>query len=118
MFSFLKQRSWHLATTWVLVALQVHLLMVLVLHHHAIPNILPGYSSAKVGHTNPHSHPNEGPETYCTACQILRHSAVRPSLGSPTPRCSIATTFLAACRASKALATQPITLCGRSPPLG
>ena len=98
--------------------MQVHLLMVLVLHHHAIPNILLESSSAKVGHANPHSHPNEGPETYCTACQILRHSAVRPSLGNLTPRCSIATTLIAVCLASKTLANQPITLCGRSPPLG
>jgi hypothetical protein len=116
--SFLKHRSWRFATTWFLAAMQVHLLMVLVLHHHAIPDIVPETSPAKVGQTNQHSQPLEGQQTYCTACQILRHSAVRPALVGPAPRCAVAATLFAVCRINKVLSNQPTTLCGRSPPRG
>lgn len=97
--------------------MQVHLLLVLVLHHHVIPDILPE-SSAKVGQTHRDSQPLEGKQTYCTACQILRHSAVRPALGRPAPECATAATFIAACRINKVLSNQPIALTGRSPPRG
>ncbi|HVA00346.1 MAG TPA: hypothetical protein VMV34_01700 [Terriglobia bacterium] len=115
--SFLKHRSWRHATTWLLAAMQVHLLLVLVLHHHAIPDIS-FESSALVGQAHRHPQPLEGQQTYCTACQILRHSAVRPALGSPTPECTMAATLIAVCRINKILSNQPIARTGRSPPRG
>lgn len=95
--------------------MQVHLLLVLVLHHHVIPDVT-SESSAEVGQSHHRSQPLEGGQSYCTACQILRHSAVRPALGSPTPECTIATALLAVCRINRILSNQPIALTGRSPP--
>lgn len=115
MFSFLKHRSRRDATIWLLAAMQVHLLLVLVLHHHVIPNIASG-ASTQVGQSHHGTQPLENEQSYCTACQIVRHSAVRPALGSPMPECTIATTFLAVCRIDRIPSNQPIALTGRSPP--
>ncbi len=96
--------------------MQVHLLLVLILHHHAVPNISSD-SSVKVGKDSRHSQPLEGKQTYCTACQILRHSAVRPALPNPAPECTTAATWIPVFHVNEILSNQPIALTGRSPPL-
>jgi hypothetical protein len=118
-FGLLKNRSWRRATTWLLAVMQLHLLVVLVLHHHVLPGILRGFSqtTTSVGQTHRQSQPAGAEQGYCTACQILRHSAVRPSLGNPTPHRSSVAPFLATLSATVALSTQPAPWHGRAPPL-
>jgi len=115
----MKRRSWRAATTWLLAAMQLHLLLVLALHHHILPQLLLEFSTTKVtiAQTNRPSQPANGEQRYCTACQILRHGAVRPSLGNPTPRRSLVSPLLAARAATDVLTSQSSAWYGRAPPL-
>jgi len=99
--------------------MQLHLLLVLVLHHHILPAFSPELSTApaRVGQANTPSHPANGEQGYCTACQILRHGAVRPSLGNPTPQRSLVAPLLALRSATVVLTAQPAAWYGRAPPL-
>ena len=119
MFSFMKRRSWRAATTWLLAAMQMHLLLVLALHHHILPEFSLELSTTtvKIGQTDRQSQPANGEQRYCTACQILRHGAVRPSLGNPTPHRSTVTPLLAPRAATDVLTAQSSAWYGRAPPL-
>jgi hypothetical protein len=119
LFSFVKHRSRRKATTWLLAAMQLHLLLVLVLHHHCLPQIALEVSTTptEIGQTNRRSQPVNGEQSYCTACQILRHGAVRPALGNPTARHSLAAPFLGQRGVIATFSTQPAAWHGRAPPL-
>ena len=99
--------------------MQLHLLVVLVLHHHIVPEVSLELSTATttVGQTDRHSQPAGGEQGYCTACQILRHSAVRPSLGNPTPHRSLVAPFLMPLSAAVIVSSRPAAWHGRAPPL-
>jgi hypothetical protein len=119
-FSFSKRRSWRAATTWLLAAMQLHLLLVLALHHHILPTFSLGLSTtttATVSQTHSPPQPANGEQRYCTACQILRHGAVRPSLGNPTPHRSTVRPLLAPRAATDILTAQLSAWYGRAPPL-
>jgi len=117
--SFLNRRWWRRATAWLLAVLQLHLLLVLVLHHHVLPGIALEFSNAPttVGQAGRQSQPVGGEQGYCTACQILRHSAVRPSLGNPTPHRSSVAPLLSSLSAAVVFSSQPSPWYGRAPPL-
>jgi hypothetical protein len=118
-FGLFKKRSWRRATTWLLAVMQLHLLVVLVLHHHVLQGSSLGFSRAatSVGQTDRQSQPVGAGQGYCTACQILRHSAVRPSLGNPTPHRSSVAPLLATLSAAVVLSARPAPWHGRAPPL-
>ncbi len=118
-FSFLKRRSWRRATTWLLAVLQLHLLLVLVLHHHVLPGMALEFSNTPttIGQAGRQSQPVGAKQGYCTACQILRHSAVRPSLGNPTPHRSSVAPLLSPLSATVVHSAQPSPWYGRAPPL-
>jgi len=107
------------AATWLLAAMQLHLLLVLALHHHVLPEVSLEFSTTTVmiGQMDRQSPPAGGEQRYCTACQILRHGAVRPSLGNPTPQRSSAAPLLALRAATVVYTTQPAAWYGRAPPL-
>ncbi|HET9177101.1 MAG TPA: hypothetical protein VFQ24_01950 [Terriglobia bacterium] len=115
----MKNRRWRRATIWLLAVMQLHLLMVLVLHHHVLREIALEFSQARttLGQTEKPSLPAGAEHGFCTACQILRHSAVRPSLGSPAPHRSSLAPFLAPRFAAVVLSTQTPPWHGRAPPL-
>jgi hypothetical protein len=115
----LKNRRWRRATTWLLAVMQLHLLMVLVLHHHVLRGIALEFSQAttSLGQTEKPSRPAGSEQGFCTACQILRHSAVRPSLGSPAPHRSSIAPFLGPRFVPVVLSAQPSPCYGRAPPL-
>jgi hypothetical protein len=99
--------------------MQLHLLVVLVLHHHVLPRFSLGLSAttANVGQAGRRSQPAGAEQGYCTACQILRHGAVRPSLGNPTPHRTSVAPFLMPLSATVILSAQPAAWYGRAPPL-
>ena len=119
MLSFLNRRWWRGATVWLLAVLQLHLLLVLVLHHHVLPGIALEFSSTPttVGQAGRQSQPVGGEQGYCEACQILRHSAVRPALGSPTPHRSSVAPLLPSLSAAVVFSSQSSPWYGRAPPL-
>ena len=118
-FGFLEHRSWRRVTTWLLAVMQLHLLVVLVLHHHVLPRISVELTptATSVGQTSRQSQPAGAEEGYCSACQILRHGAVRPSLGSMVPHHSLVVPLLAPLSAVVVLSTQSAAWHGRAPPL-
>jgi len=118
-FSFLKRRSWRKVTTWLLAVMQMHLLVVLVLHHHVLSrtSLELSTTTTSMGQADRNSLPAGGEQSYCTACQILRHSAVRPSLGNPTVYHSSVAPLLALSAAMGVLYAQPTAWHGRAPPL-
>jgi len=105
--------------TWLLAAMQLHLLLVLVLHHHVLPNVSLNLSTRTVtlGKPNQHSRPVSGEQGYCPACQILRHSAIRPSLGNLTLHWLAVAPLLAPSTAGTLPSAQSSSWYGRAPPL-
>ncbi|HET7212931.1 MAG TPA: hypothetical protein VFL79_05045 [Terriglobia bacterium] len=102
-----------------LAVLQVHLLVVLVLHHHVVPGSALEFSNAPttIGQGGRQSLPPGAEQGYCTACQILRHGAVRPTLGNPTLHYSSVATLLSPLSATIIVSSQPSPWYGRAPPL-
>jgi hypothetical protein len=118
--SLLKRRSWQRATIWLLAVMQLHLLVVLVLHHHVLSGNLLALTNkvpASIGQTGRHSHPAGEEQGYCTGCQILRHSAVRPSLGNPTPHRSSIAPLRSPLASRIVFSAQAAAWHGRAPPL-
>jgi hypothetical protein len=115
----LKRGFWRRATTWLLAMLQLHLLVVLVLHHHVLPGVALEFSNMPmtVGQAGRHSLPAGAEQGYCTACQILRHSAVRPSLSSPASQHASVAPLMPPLSATIVLSAQPSPWYGRAPPL-
>jgi hypothetical protein len=99
--------------------MQLHLLVVLVLHHHCLPQIALDFltTPTEIGQTNRQSQPANSAQNYCTACQILRHGAVRPALGNPTAHHSLVAQFLGPRAVTVVFSTQPTAWHGRAPPL-
>ena len=117
--NLLKSRSWRRATTWLLAFMQLHLLVVLVLHHHVLSGLSLDLTQTptNISKTDRQSQPVSGPESFCTGCQILRHSAVRPSLGNPTQHHSSVAALQSLLAAAIMVSAQPGAWHGRAPPL-
>ncbi len=81
-------RRWQLAVVAALMALQIHLLVVPVLHHHGEELLGPGPATLRAGNHTPH--PRAGNGARCSACQIVRHNAARPALSSPALEVTLA----------------------------
>jgi len=117
--SFLKRRSSRRATTWLLAVMQLHLLVVLVLHHHVLPGVTLEFPNmpTTVSQTSRQSQPVGSEQGYCTACQILRHSAVRPSLGNPAQHHSAVAPLRSLLATALVAFAQPAAWHGRAPPI-
>jgi len=114
----LKRRSWRVATTWLLAAMQLHLLLVLVFHNNYIPEFALAFSNTtKIQQMARQSHPLHHSQDCCTGCQILRHGAVRPALGNPTAQRLSVSPLLTVRAPAVVLIVQPATWHGRAPPL-
>ncbi len=72
-----------------MMALQVHLLLVATLHHHGPAGL--SQSAARLQTDHHVSTPALDGSLPCTACQIVRHNAVRPALITPIPELVAAT---------------------------
>ncbi len=98
-----------------MMALQAHLLMVAALHHHGSM----GWSqTAAVLHSDNHlSAPALDGSLPCTACQIVRHNAVRPALTTPIPELAVARPMPRAFAISHYHLLVTTAANGRAPPL-
>ena len=119
MFRHLKNYSWHEAAIGLLVVMQLQLLVILVLHHHVLSGIELDLTTPTTIVTTPtrHSRPASGEQGYCTGCQILRHSAIRPSLGNSTHHRSSVAPLMVSRAAIVVLSAWPSGRYGRAPPL-
>jgi len=105
--------------TWLLAAMQMHLLLVLVFHHHYVPEFALAFSrtSTNIQQADRQHRPLKSSQDCCTGCQILRHGAVRPALGNPMAQRLVVAPLRAVRLATVVLAVQPGTWRGRAPPL-
>ncbi len=108
-------RHWQPVTTFALMALQVHLLVVPVLHHHGAEVLASG--AAAVRAENHGSQPASDRRTDCPACHIVRHSAVRPTLSSPIVEVSFAAPLPREFALSRYHSLHSEAVFGRAPPL-
>lgn len=119
--SLLKRRSLRAVTIWLLALMQMHLLLVLVFHHHYVPEFALAFSSTTTRTTVKQADKDPLPpiseRDFCTGCQILRHGAIRPALGSPAAQRLTVSPLLAVRAAVLVPFTQPVSLHGRAPPL-
>ena len=96
-------------------ALQVHLLLVAVLHHHGTGGLPQSRVVLRADHHA--STPRVDTGLVCTACQIVRHSAVRPAVTAPLPELAAATPMPRVFAASPYRFQQNRVANGRAPPL-
>ncbi len=82
-------RSWRSIIIWAMMTLQVHLLLVAALHHHGSMGLSQSAATLQANHQVSTPALNDG--LLCTACQIVRHNAVRPALTTPIPELAAAT---------------------------
>ncbi|MGO9275514.1 MAG: hypothetical protein ACLQOO_35625 [Terriglobia bacterium] len=96
--------------------LQVNLLWVAALHHHAEFDVLPRTASAMQA-GNRQAAPATESGVLCTACQIARHGAARPAATASAPEPEAAVFLGVVARPIHFHARQPKAICGRAPPL-
>lgn len=103
-------------STALVVLAQFHLLWVAVLHRHEAVTV-PG-QVAGVEAYQPHLHTGTADSgLFCTACQIVRHSAARPAQGTRAPEPEDASISRPVISSSRFYSHQPTALFGRAPPL-
>jgi len=99
-----------------LLLLQVNLLWVAALHHHAEFDVLPRTAAAMcAGNSQPAPLAESG--VFCTACQIARHGAALPAAAASAPEPETEIFPGAVARPVRFHARQPKAVCGRAPPL-
>ncbi|MBZ5563416.1 MAG: hypothetical protein LAP13_13470 [Acidobacteriia bacterium] len=108
-------RHWQPVTTLALMALQIHLLVVPVLHHHGEELFLSAPATVRAGNHTPH--PTAGNGARCSACQIVRHNAIRPAPTSRTSEVSLAAPLPREFRSIHYHFLRRTTVLGRAPPL-
>ncbi len=108
-------RRWQPAMVLALVALQIHLLLVPVLHHHGGEVLPSGSAGISTGSHTPQ--PAQGTEARCPACKIVRHNAMRPAPTLWTPDVSFAAPLARALASSQYHSPHSATVFGRAPPL-
>jgi len=104
------------AVVGTLLLLQVNLLWVAALHHHAGLDVLPR-TAAAIHAGNRQAAPAAESGVLCTACQIARHDAARPVATASAPEPEAAVFLGAVARPIRFHARQPNAICGRAPPL-
>ncbi len=108
-------RFWRPVIIWAMMALQVHLLLVAVLHHHGSMGLSQSAATLQADHQVSPPALNDG--LLCTACQIVRHNAVRPALTTPIPELAAATPMPRAFAISRYHLLVTTVANGRAPPL-
>ncbi len=99
-----------------LLVFQGHLLWVAELHRHETEESLPlRTASLREGRQRPFPALEAG--LFCTACQIVRHSAVRPAASALEPKPASSITFRPAVPPTGLYSHQPAVAYGRAPPL-
>jgi len=112
----LHHRLGQTAIVGALLLLQMNLLWVAALHHHAELDVLPR-TAAALHARNKQPAPAAESGVLCTACQIARHGAARPA-ATASPTEPEAATFLGAVvRPIPFHSCQLHVVCGRAPPL-
>ena len=104
------------ATTLCLALFQVNLLWVVALHRHETLGTSAPLSTA-VRRASRAQQPVVENGLLCTACQIVRHAAARPTPGAVAPEAQSAVSVLAAFSFSIFHSLRRTTLYGRAPPL-
>ena len=104
------------ATTLCLALFQVNLLWVVALHHHETLGTSAPHPAAVCGASQAQQPVVEN-GLLCTACQIVRHAAARPTQGATASEAQGPVSVLAAFSFSVFHSLRPTTLYGRAPPL-
>jgi len=104
------------ALAGLLLALQMHLLWVAVVHSHELPEGLPGAQSA-FHETHDSGSPLATGSHYCVVCQIVRQSAVLPAVAHPTPKPAGVTRFGPGLSPADFESIHTAPIYGRAPPL-
>lgn len=98
-----------------MVLLQVHLFLLTVFHHHAsdfLQNV-----PATVSQGRQHAPRAVDATLICTTCQIIRHSASRPTLAPQAPQIASAVPLRVAILRDDPPSLQRVATFGRAPPL-
>jgi len=101
--------------TGALALLQLHIFWVTIFHHHessAFP-----LQSSTVQQGSRHIPLAVETSLVCTACQIVRHGALRPTLGPQALRPASAAPLRMAVLRDHLSLLQPVVIFGRAPPL-
>ncbi len=101
--------------TWALALLQLNIFWVTAFHHHDALILHGQTPSVQVAsHFVP-----AGAEAslVCTACQIVRHGAFRPSIRPEAPRPAASVPFQIAVLRGDLRSSQQVIIFGRAPPL-
>ena len=101
---------------WLLLLAQISLLWLAVLHRHQEEAVSARATAVHGGGQWPQPTLETG--LICTACQIVRHSAARPALGTPAPNPAASTSLGVTADPSELILRQPSVVYGRAPPLG
>lgn len=109
-------RLGRIVTTALVVLAQLHLLWVAALHHHEAISV--PWQAAEVEGCEPHFHAAPADSgLFCTACQIVRHGAVRPAQGARAPQPEDASISHPLVASGTFYSHQPTAIFGRAPPL-
>ncbi len=108
-------RIWRPVVTWAMMAMQFHLLLVAALHRHGSLELSPSATVLQAAHHA--STPGLDDSLPCTACQIVRHNAVRPALTTPLPELAAAASRPRAFAISHYHLLIATAANGRAPPL-
>jgi hypothetical protein len=76
---FRRDRSIRLLTAWLAVVVQLHIFLVLELHHHVV-GVRLLRESARVGASWTRTQQAPAPAPLCPACQVARQGAVQPAV--------------------------------------
>jgi len=98
-----------------LVLLQVHLACVAVLHHHG--ETATWWHAPWVSGCGAQQSPAVGDSLPCTACQIVRHGAVRPATATAIFQPAVSVPLPARMTQGIYRSLQPAISYGRAPPL-
>jgi hypothetical protein len=111
----LIRRFGYTLAVYSLVLLQVHLVWVAILHHHG--ETATRWHAPWVSGCGAQPSPAAGNSLPCTACQIVRHSAVQPATATAVFQ-PVVSVYLALCLTHNNYGSlQPASTYGRAPPL-
>ncbi|HLY61272.1 MAG TPA: hypothetical protein VKV95_11025 [Terriglobia bacterium] len=113
--SHFRNRYWRPAFTSALVLLQVHLFLLTVFHHHDSDFFQNRPATLSQGRF--HTPPAVDAAFVCTACQIIRHGAMRPSLGPQAPQVASSVPLRLNVLRDDLPSLQKIAAFGRAPPI-
>jgi|ERR1035441_7609389 hypothetical protein len=100
---------------YILVLLQVHLLWIVMFHRHGETPAPWHTDSVQVGGTQ--QSPAAESTLVCTACQIVRNSAIRPATAAPLFSAALAVALSPRSAISQYHSLLPVIWYGRAPPI-